>query len=258
MTKKKIVITGAAGNVGAKVRRHFETTGTYDLVLLDKRTDPKDASIIQVDLSEPAQTWSRYIAGADTIIHLAANPSPDAGWSELMGPNIDAVANLCLAARDNRVPRLILTSSVWAMAGKCNDRSISAQETPEPGTTPYAAAKMFAERLGRSVASDKMSVLVIRLGYVPHAGVALEAADSPWESESWISERDLVRGYECAVQAEFSSFQVINLVSDNPGMPWSLIEAERVIGFRPRDSRNVLSKRTTPSFGRFAFWKRAR
>lgn len=254
----RIVITGASGNVGAKVRKHFETTGRYDLVLIDRTRRADDSSINVVDLSSPMPKWSSLLAGADAVIHLAANPSPDARWSELIGPNVDSVANICIAARDNKVPRLVLTSSVWAKADRRSDRSRRAADIPEPGINPYAVSKMFAERLGQAVTSQDMSVLAVRLGYVPGGGGTVPASLDQWDRDCWLGDEDLVRGYECAVQSDFRGFQVINLMSNNPAMPWSLEEAEKIIGFRPQQSLSdmVGSSPVSAKSRRFLFWKK--
>ena len=60
----RIVITGAAGTVGAKVRKRFEASGHHNLVLIDKTPGVGDASIIVADLSRNIAAWSDLFAGA--------------------------------------------------------------------------------------------------------------------------------------------------------------------------------------------------
>ena len=68
-----IVITGAAGNIGTKLRRHFESLG-WTLRLLD--THAADPAIQQADLAAWSDTWTRHFDSADAVIHLAADRAP--------------------------------------------------------------------------------------------------------------------------------------------------------------------------------------
>ena len=76
---KKIAITGAAGNIGGKLRKHLESR--YELVLLDQDALSDDA-IEEIDLSRWDEKLVQLCNGEDTIIHLAANPSATALWLE--------------------------------------------------------------------------------------------------------------------------------------------------------------------------------
>lgn len=61
----KVVITGAAGSIGSKLRRHFESLG-WPLVLLDR--DPRgDPSILEADLSVWNPDWVERLRGADAL-----------------------------------------------------------------------------------------------------------------------------------------------------------------------------------------------
>lgn len=83
MSIRRILITGAAGNLGSKLRRHLESKPGYEFVLLDKsRAD--DAAIIVADLSSYAPSWTDRFSGVDTVVHLAAEASPWGAWSSLV------------------------------------------------------------------------------------------------------------------------------------------------------------------------------
>ncbi|HEU5408225.1 MAG TPA: hypothetical protein VFU48_10690, partial [Nitrospira sp.] len=67
-----VLITGASGNLGAKLRLHLQ--GRYQLSLLD--CDPRgDEAILQADLSVWDMRWVELFRGVDVVVHLAADPT---------------------------------------------------------------------------------------------------------------------------------------------------------------------------------------
>src|SRR5271165_1300260 len=70
---KTIVITGAAGNLGRKLRTHFSSC-SWNLRLLD-RSARLGLDMTIADLSRYCGSWATAFSGADAVIHLAAE-----GW----------------------------------------------------------------------------------------------------------------------------------------------------------------------------------
>ena len=113
---KRIVITGAAGNLGRKIARHLDSRDDYALTLLD--IDPGgDPDIVSADLSRRGDSWEKYFEGVDTVVHMAAEPRQDAPWESLEKLNIDLALNVYLAAVAKGARRLIFASSNAAMGG---------------------------------------------------------------------------------------------------------------------------------------------
>ncbi len=77
---RTVLITGASGNLGRKLRAAWQNF--YDLVLIDRVADPDDPDVIVADLSELDEHWITHFHGVDTVIHLAANPNDSASWDE--------------------------------------------------------------------------------------------------------------------------------------------------------------------------------
>src|SRR5271170_4109289 len=65
-----VVITGAGGNIGTKLRRHFESLG-WSLRLLD--ASASDPGIGRADLAVWDDAWVQEFRDADAVIHLAAD-----------------------------------------------------------------------------------------------------------------------------------------------------------------------------------------
>ena len=68
---RTVLITGACGNIGRKLRAAWEDV--YDLILLDAAADEDDPEVFKVDLSELDEEWITHFHGVDTVVHLAAN-----------------------------------------------------------------------------------------------------------------------------------------------------------------------------------------
>jgi FlaA1/EpsC-like NDP-sugar epimerase len=103
---RRVLITGAAGNLGSKLRRHLAARH-YELILLD-RNSADDPSLMVAELGAFDTAWTDRFAGVDTVVHLAAEPSPLTDWPSLVRSNIDAPINVFAAAAAHRVRRVIL------------------------------------------------------------------------------------------------------------------------------------------------------
>ena len=103
---RTVLITGAAGNIGTKLRAHFSGLGwTVRAVDLDPRGD---GTIAAADLAQWDDDWARLFSGVDAIVHLAGDPSPRASWASVQRLNIDLTANVYEAASRHAVRRVIL------------------------------------------------------------------------------------------------------------------------------------------------------
>ena len=233
---RTVLITGAGGNIGSKLRAHFSELG-WTLRLLDVDTRG-DAAIEAVDLSEWNDAWVARFAGVDSVFHLAGNPSPATPWHSAQRLNIDLTANVYEAAAAHRVRRVIFASSNWVMAGhRWSEGALTTDMEPYP-VNPYGVSKLVGERMGHALHHRRdVSVICFRIGYLQR-GDNLPGSHmgwSTWGQAMWLSNRDLCQAMERAVLADGVGFAVLNLMSDNPGMRWDIETTKRVIGYAPRD-----------------------
>lgn len=231
---KTVLITGAGGNIGTKLRAHFGALG-WTLRLLDV---VGDGPVQAADLADWDDEWVRQFAGVDAVIHLAGRPSPRTSWADAQRFNIDMTANVYEAAARQGAKRVIFASSNWTMAGhRPGKGALPTDREPYP-INPYGVSKLIGERMGRNY-FDRwgLSVIAFRIGYLqrddnlpgPHMGWG------EWGQAMWLSNRDLCQAMERAVVAEGIGFAVLNLMSDNPGMRWDIDATKRMIGYAPVD-----------------------
>ena len=61
---RTVLITGAAGTIGAKITTHFRETSDHELRLLDRRAS---GDIVEADFGEWDEAWAVHFAGVDTV-----------------------------------------------------------------------------------------------------------------------------------------------------------------------------------------------
>ncbi|RUL86300.1 NAD-dependent epimerase/dehydratase family protein [Tautonia sociabilis] len=231
-----VLITGACGHIGRKLRAAW--VDRYDLILLDRNAGPDEPDVIAADLAEQHDEWMGTFHNADAVVHLAANPDPLAPWPELVGPNVDAMANVLHAAVLGAVERFVFASSSHTMWGYKDDGDgpISEDLSPRPDG-PYGASKLMGERLGRSFSSAfDLAFVGVRIGWVQPGSNRAETLPDDWARGLWLSDRDLVHLVECAIWADLDDgFLIVNGVSRNRGSRWPVRRAVEALGFDPLD-----------------------
>jgi len=249
---KRVLITGAAGNLGRKLTQHLQ--GRYDLRLLDRQSsDEGNVQIAHLEHWDPA--WVQHFAGVDTVVHLAANPNPMPDWFELLESNMDTVVNVFTAAAQQGVKRVIYASSNHAM-GQYKDIGEPAQITTtipqRPGTSvvrdgqqlttlPYGAMKLLGERVGKCFADAyNMDVIAVRIGWVQRGEnnpSQIPAERDDWYRLMWLSNRDFCQLMERGIEADLGGvrFAVVNGMSNNTGMRWDIGYTKQLLGYAPQD-----------------------
>jgi NAD+ dependent glucose-6-phosphate dehydrogenase len=234
---RTVLITGACGNIGRKLRTAWEDV--YDLILLDAAADEDDPEVFKVDLSELDEEWITHFHGVDTVVHLAANSNELSSLDELIQPNLDAMANVFNAAALVGVDRIVFASSNHVMGGykDAGDDPITTDLPPRPGNL-YGMLKLLGERLGKSVAlASDLTFIAVRIGWNQEGANRPETMPDDWSRKMWLSNHDLVQLFDAAVEAEIEdrSFVVVNGVSRNHGTRWVLSDAAEILGYLPED-----------------------
>jgi UDP-glucose 4-epimerase len=153
---KRIVVTGASGNVGTALLRKLAGEGAgYDIVGITRRQPPPDGVYAsaywhQLDLAEPdAEAKLRNIfRGASCVVHLAWGFQPTRNVQYLDAVAIGGSSAVLDAAHAAKVPHLVHMSSVGAYApgayGQKVDESWSTAGVP---SSAYSRAKSAVEKI---------------------------------------------------------------------------------------------------------------
>ncbi len=249
MTRSPVLLTGSSGLIGGILTRllpdHYQLSG------LDQRPpSPPSIPTLVAHASDLAAILPAF-EGQEAVVHLAADPAPDACWESVLANNLVATRQVFEASRLAGVPRIIFASSNHVVGmyerdepyasivrGKCEglDRqriSLIDHTWPVRPTGNYGASKAFGEALGRLYwDAFGIEVACLRIGTV-------NARDEPGkdrrERSTWCSHRDLAHLVDRCLQAPDLGFQIFFGVSDNRWRFWDISHATEVVGYRPLD-----------------------
>jgi NAD+ dependent glucose-6-phosphate dehydrogenase len=240
----RVLITGATGNIGAKLRAYLGAQGRYELTLLC--LNPKnDPDVVTADLSIFDESWGRLFEGIDVVLHVAADPSPFSSWGSIQRANLDLLFNVMAAAQKCGVRRFVFASSNFVVAGYRFARDpLTTCIEPKP-INAYGASKLVGERLGKMFADQfDLPFIAFRIGVCQRNNENRHGPWIPfghWGQSMWVSDRDLCRAFECAIVNRSVRFGVYNLVSRNPGMRWEIESLKRDLDFTPQDGESMRS-----------------
>ncbi len=163
---KKILVTGATGRIGKDFA--ILSADKYALRLtsrsLERLGDVAPHEAMALDLADP-DACQRACEGIHTIVHLAAEASPSAGFYEsLLDTNIKGAFNIFRAAKDQGCRRIIYASSIQAMEGNPLDVQ-GMTDRPLRPVNLYGVSKCFGEALAHYFAvTEGLSSIVVRVG----------------------------------------------------------------------------------------------
>jgi nucleoside-diphosphate-sugar epimerase len=234
--RRIVLLTGAAGRIGSAFRRahghdyHFRLADVRNVRLADTPGDGHE--VLWLDVADAA-ACAAACAGIDTVIHLAADPSPEAEWEgSLLDNNIRGVVNVFRAASEAGCRRAIFASSVHAIGGYPPDTPIPDDAPPRP-TNLYGASKAFGEAVAATYSTTGLSGIAIRIG----------AYDAPWFYEerdpiaatAYVSPRDLNQLLIRCIETPDIPYAVVAGVSANRRNRFDLVNTRLLLGYAPRD-----------------------
>ena len=222
-----ILITGAAGDVGARLRRLLK--GVYPRIRISDIRKPSDIGsdeeFIAADLADYGQV-EKITSGIEGIVHLGGF-SVEGPWETIHRSNIVGCYNLFEAAYRSGVKRVVFASSNHAVGFYPRERKIGVDVTVRPDSR-YGVSKAFGEALG-ALYADKhgLRVTCIRIGNVN---------DEPLDKRRlsiWLKPEDLVQLVRIGLEHPDIRFEIFYGASDNKAAWWDNGNAER-FGYRPQ------------------------
>src|SRR5580765_1038028 len=224
---KKILITGAAGDVGSHLRR--ELAGRYALRLSDIRPVADlsaEEEFVRGDCAS-LRDMLRVTAGVEAVVHLGGF-SVEGDWDTILRANIAGAYNVFEAAHRNGVRRMVFASSNHAVGFYDRDETIDHRVYPRPDSR-YGVSKVFGEALGSLYAhKDGMEVVGVRIGNVNPRPMDKRRLSI------WLSPRDLAQLVSIAIERPGLGFEIVYGVSGNRRAWYDNANAGR-LGYRPED-----------------------
>jgi nucleoside-diphosphate-sugar epimerase len=230
------LLTGAAGRIGSAFREAYGDRFRFRLADLNSdglaETPDGGHEVVRLDVADAA-ACAAACAGIDTVVHLAADPSPEAEWEgSLLANNIQGVVNVFRAASEAGCRRVVFASSVHAVGGLLNEEPIPDNAPPRP-TNLYGASKAFGEAVAATYSAQGLSGIAIRIG----------AYDAPWFHEegdataamAYVSLRDLNDLLVRCIETEGIPYAVVAGISNNARKRFDLKHTRNLLGYVPRD-----------------------
>jgi len=171
--------------------------------------------------------------GMDMVIHLAADPSPDADFLDsLLANNILATYNMFQAAHDAGCKRFIFASSVHAVASHGQDVQIK-ENMPVRPTSMYGVSKCFGEALASHFAiNEGLPSIAIRIG----AYLFPDELDGllPNEMDAFLHPDDFNHLLTQCLETPDIPFAIVNAISDNTYKRLDLTETRKLLEYKPK------------------------
>jgi nucleoside-diphosphate-sugar epimerase len=249
MAPLRVLITGINGLIGGILQAGLSEN--HDVHGLDE-AGPFSERVLSADIADYKQV-AQVVEGfspLDAIIHLAGNPSPDAGWEDVLNANIIGTRNLFEAAREFRVPRVVYASSNhvtgryeeiesnYFLHRQTEPVKISTSDPVRPDSD-YGVSKAFGEAMARYYCARwGVEAICLRIGAV------LQDDDPTTDARNlriWLSHRDLVQLVEKSLVTNVP-FGIYYGISNNKGAFYDIMNARHELGFVPVDDASAPRK----------------
>lgn len=226
---KKLVLTGAAGALGSKLRAPL--AAMCDQLVSNDLVDGLDdlaanETYVQADVSDLA-AMEALSKDADMIVHFGAI-ADEAPWDDILQSNIIGAYNIWEAAYRNGVRRVVYASSVHAVGMHLKTDTIGL-DAPHRPDTYYGLAKCFAEDLA-SLYWDKRGIEAVCM--------RIFSAAPPTNARAigtWLSTDDLIQMVEKSITSPVVGLTTVYGISNNDRAVVDNSKAGH-LGFHPKDN----------------------
>lgn len=217
----KVVVTGAAGFIGAAVSEELRNRG-HEVVGLDLRED-REQNIFAADFAQPG-AGAEHIRGADAIVHTAALVSLAMTHEEAFAVNVQGTKALLDSAEELGVRRFVQLSSIVVFPDVPEELD---EDSPiNVNGTAYVDTKVLSEiPVYRKMIEGNMEAVIVRPGdvygprsrpwtWLPYESMKKHLFALPkWGKGHFtpVYIDDLARGIAAAVEVEEAAGEVFTL-----------------------------------------------
>jgi uronate dehydrogenase len=223
---KSVLVTGAAGGVGTRLRALLK--GVYPHIRWSdiKRPDDlaPDEEFVQADLADYAAV-EKLVDGIEGVVHLGGY-SVEGPWETILNANIIGCYNIFEAAYRKGVKRVVFATSNHAVGFYPRSQKIGVDVTVRPDSR-YGISKAFGEAVGAFYADKHgLRVTCIRIG---------NFGDQPIDQRRlsiWLKPDDMVQLLRIGLEHPDIHFEIFYGASDNAAAWWDNSNARR-FGYKP-------------------------
>ena len=224
---KKVLVTGAAGGIGTRLRQLMK--GVYPQIVWSDIKKPSDLAagenFLQADLADLAAV-ERLLDGVEGVVHLGGF-SVEGPWETILNANIVGCYNMFEAARRRGVKRVVFASSNHAVGYYPRRRKIGVDEPVRPDSR-YGVSKAFGEALAAMYAyKHGLRVTCLRIG---------NFGDAPADRRRlsiWLAPQDLLQLIRIGLEHPDIRYEIFYGASDNERGFWDNETAFR-FGYKPQ------------------------
>jgi NAD(P)-dependent dehydrogenase (short-subunit alcohol dehydrogenase family) len=239
---KRVLVTGSTGAIGQPACRHLLQRGHY-VRGFARRPTPGLEDYVIGDLGDQAKV-REAVEGMEVVLHLGAYPNNADFLEVLLEPNVRGLFHICDAAREFKVERLILASTLQVVSGhrqKKPGQTVRIEDGPAP-VNHYALTKVWAEAMGDMYARvHGISVINARIGWLPrNTEEAKKLAANPGGPLVFLSHDDSDLFCErCVESPRPGPGEAVTLFATSRSAGQEVLDLEpsrRIIGYEPQDT----------------------
>jgi uronate dehydrogenase len=238
-----ILITGAAGHIGATLRTRLARPGrTLRLLDVVPLTAGGGEEAIQATITD-LDALTGACAGVEAVIHLAGIAF-EAPWERIAEANIHGTYAVFEAARRAGVSRVVFASSNHAVGFTPRaDFPAADYAFPVPDTY-YGVSKVAGEALAALYHHRyRMDAICLRILSCSHRPRTIR------ELSTWLSPDDAGRLFEACLTTEKPGFRVAYGVSANARGGWASLAEARALGYEPADNAELFAAEVIAALG---------
>jgi nucleoside-diphosphate-sugar epimerase len=225
----RVLVTGAAGNIGTATTRYLVEQGIAVTALSKAGPFPPEADRTVIADATSPEAFVRALDDVDAVVHLAAIPHPNLGTPyEVFRTNVLSTFAVLSEAGEHGVRRAVIASSINALGFPMNRHlPLPAyfpldEEMPTDPEDAYSLSKLVDETTIRMAARRwGMDIVALRFPFVgdgdrlaAHAErVRSDPARFMREGWAYLDSRDAARAIYLALSAPVSGTAVIALAA---------------------------------------------